>query len=72
ELAEAADPVALKKQLAQKYREDIANPYIAEEKGFIDEVIDPATTRLKVIRALQSLEKKSISIPKRKHGNIPL
>jgi propionyl-CoA carboxylase beta chain len=72
ELAEAADPAALKKQLAQKYRDDIANPYIAEEKGFIDEVIDPATTRLKVIRALQSLEKKSISIPKRKHGNIPL
>jgi propionyl-CoA carboxylase beta chain len=72
ELAEAADPVALKKELAQKYRNEIANPYIADEKGFIDEVIDPAYTRVKIIRALKSLEKKSVSIPRRKHGNTPL
>jgi propionyl-CoA carboxylase beta chain len=72
ELAEAADPVALKKELARKYREEIANPYVADDKGFIDEVIDPAYTRPKIIRALKSLEKKSVSMPRRKHGNMPL
>jgi acetyl-CoA carboxylase carboxyltransferase component len=72
ELAKASDPVALKKELAQEYRDEIANPYIADEKGFIDEVIDPAYTRTKIIKALKSLEKKSVSIPRRKHGNTPL
>lgn len=72
ELAESADPVSLKMELAQKYRNEIANPYIADEKGFIDEVIDPAYTRVKIIKALKSLEKKSVSIPRRKHGNTPL
>lgn len=72
ELATAENPSALKKELPQQYRTDIANPYIADEKGFIDEVIDPAVTRRKIIRALQSLDKKSVSIPRRKHGNTPL
>ena len=72
ELAAAEDPVALKKELLAQYREEVANPYIANEKGFIDEVIDPSVTRLKIIRVLQSLEKKSVSLPRRKHGNIPL
>lgn len=72
ELAAAEDPAALKKELAKKYRDEVANPYIADEKGFIDEVIDPAYTRLKIIRALKSLDKKSISLPRRKHGNTPL
>ena len=72
ELAAAEDPVALKKELLAQYREEVANPYIANEKGFIDEVIDPSVTRLKIIRVLKSLEKKSVSLPRRKHGNIPL
>jgi propionyl-CoA carboxylase beta chain len=72
ELASAADPQALKKELVKKYRDEIANPYIADEKGYIDEVIDPAVTRNKIYRALKMLEKKSISMPRRKHGNIPL
>lgn len=72
ELAAADDPVALKKDLLAQYRDEVANPYIANEKGFIDEVIDPAVTRQKVIRVLKSLEKKSVSLPRRKHGNIPL
>jgi propionyl-CoA carboxylase beta chain len=72
ELAESKNPAALKKELAQKYRNEIANPYIADEKGFIDEVIDPAHTRGKIILALKSLDKKSVSIPRRKHGNTPL
>ena len=72
ELAQAEDPAAFKKELTKKYREEIANPYFANDKGFIDEVIDPAQTRGKIIKALQSLEKKSVNVPRRKHGNIPL
>lgn len=72
ELAEAEDPVALKKELTEKYREEVTNPYIADEKGFIDEVIDPAQTRAKIISSLKILEGKTELRPKRKHGNLPL
>jgi propionyl-CoA carboxylase beta chain len=72
ELAEAEDPVALKKELVAKYREEVANPYIADEKGFVDEVIDPAMTRAKIFKVLKGLNKKSVSLPRRKHGNTPL
>ncbi|HQK36926.1 MAG TPA: acyl-CoA carboxylase subunit beta [Bacteroidales bacterium] len=72
ELAEAKDPKKLKKELATRYREEIANPYIADEKGFIDEVIDPADTRNKLITAFEALRKKHVTPPERKHGNIPL
>ena len=72
ELAASDDPVALKKELAGKYRNEIANPYIADERGFIDEVIDPAETRMKLIRAYEALETKFVTNPARKHGNIPL
>jgi len=72
ELSEAKDPVAMKKQLADKYRNEIANPYVADERGFIDEVIDPAHTRRKLIRAFEALETKYMDNPERKHGNIPL
>ena len=72
ELAESEDPVTLKKELTQKYREDVTNPYIADEKGFIDEVIDPAFTRSKIISALDALRRKTELRPKRKHGNMPL
>lgn len=72
ELAAADNPTELKTELTQKYRDEIANPYISDQRGFIDEVIDPAYTRLKIIRALKCLEKKTDAIPRRKHGNIPL
>lgn len=72
ELAQSDDPKALKAELVAKYRNEVANPYIADEKGFIDEVIDPAQTRAKVIGALRSLSKKTVGLPKRKHGNTPL
>ncbi|MDF1576622.1 MAG: acyl-CoA carboxylase subunit beta [Bacteroidales bacterium] len=72
ELESSDDPVAIKKELAAKYRNEIANPYVAEERGFIDEVIDPAQTRLKLIRAFEALETKQVDNPARKHGNIPL
>ncbi|MFO7658487.1 MAG: acyl-CoA carboxylase subunit beta [Bacteroidales bacterium] len=72
ELLESDDPAKLKKDLAVKYREEIANPYIADEKGYIDEVIDPAATRKKLISAFEALENKHVNVPSRKHGNIPL
>ncbi len=71
-LTESEDPEKLKKELAVKYREEIANPYVADEKGYIDEVIDPANTRKKLITAFEALENKHVSVPSRKHGNIPL
>ena len=72
ELQNAEDPKKLKKEFAAKYRHDIANPYIADEKGYIDEVIDPADTRNKLITAFKTLENKHVDQPARKHGNIPL
>ena len=72
DLEKSEDPVGMKKELAARYREEIANPYVADERGFIDEVIDPAYTRQKLIRAFKALETKFIDNPARKHGNIPL
>lgn len=72
ELAAAEDPIALKKKMTMQYREEVANPYIADEKGYIDEVIDPAFTRVKIINCLKALERKAELRPKRKHGNLPL
>jgi len=72
ELEASEGPAAMKKELAARYRNEIANPYVAEERGFIDEVVDPAETRLKLIRAFEALETKHVDNPARKHGNIPL
>ena len=55
-----------------EFRDRFANPYIAAEHGFVDEVIEPAQTRPKLIRALSLLENKRDTNPPRKHGNIPL
>jgi propionyl-CoA carboxylase beta chain len=71
DIEQSDDPVTQKQKLVDKYRHEVANPYIAEESGFIDEVIDPAYTRLKLIKVFQSLENKHVNIPQRKHGNIP-
>ncbi len=72
ELIESENPAKLKKELAKRYRDEIANPYVADEKGYIDEVIDPAETRRKLIFAFNALENKHVNRPSRKHGNIPL
>ena len=50
----------------------MANPFIADELGYIDEVIDPAVTRQKVISAFDALKNKWVKVPSKKHGNIPL
>lgn len=72
EIAEAADPA---KKLAEKeaeYAEKFATPYLAAERGFIDEVIEPGMTRIKLIKAFAMLENKVAKLPRKKHGNIPL
>jgi acetyl-CoA carboxylase carboxyltransferase component len=72
ELKEAADPAALKAQLAADYREKLANPYIAAERGFIDDVIEPRETRARLINGLEVFQNKRDNNPPKKHGNIPL
>jgi propionyl-CoA carboxylase beta subunit len=70
ELAAAGD--ALRGQKIAEFRERFANPFIAAERGFIDDVIEPHETRARVIRALRMLENKVDTMPRKKHGNIPL
>ncbi len=72
ELAAAADADAARTQKVEEYRERFANPFIAAEQGYIDDVIEPHETRPRVIRALEMLENKVDSMPRKKHGNIPL
>ena len=72
ELQEAADPAERRAELIEKYRQKFASPYIAAERGFVDEVIEPRTTRPKLIAALEMLDTKRESLPPKKHGNIPL
>ena len=72
DLAESDEPEALRAQLIDEYEERYANPYIAAERGFIDDVIDPAETRQILARALDLLRGKREELPKRKHGNVPL
>lgn len=72
ELKEAEDPAALKARLAAEYRERLANPYIAAQRGYIDDVIEPRETRARLINGLEVFQNKRDSNPPKKHGNIPL
>ncbi|MGZ3872614.1 MAG: acyl-CoA carboxylase subunit beta [Mucilaginibacter sp.] len=72
EISSAKDKEAKWKEMELKYSDIFANPYRAAERGFIDEVIEPAETRLKLIQAFKMLENKVVNNPKKKHGNIPL
>lgn len=72
ELESSANPDELKKELVKKYRDKVANPFIADENGYIDEVIDPAITRKKIISAFNALNNKWVKVPARKHGNMPM
>jgi propionyl-CoA carboxylase beta chain len=56
----------------REYREKFANPFVAAERGYIDEVIEPRDTRRRLIQALEILQNKRDSNPPKKHGNIPL
>jgi len=72
DIERAADPAAMRAEKVAEFREKFANPYVAAEKGYVDEVILPRTTRRKLIQALATLEGKRETLPRRKHGNIPL
>jgi propionyl-CoA carboxylase beta chain len=71
-IKESKDPQAIKSELVEAYNEKFANPNIAAELGFVDEVIFPRETREKVLKALSFLETKRDYLPAKKHGNIPL
>ncbi len=72
ELAEANDPAARRAELVDEYTEKYANPYAAAERGYVDDVIDPAETRIKIVAGLAMLRTKREELPRRKHGNMPL
>jgi len=72
EIQESSDPEKMLAEKELEYREKFANPYLAAERGYIDEVIFPKETRLRLIQSLQMLENKVDQNPKKKHGNIPL
>jgi acetyl-CoA carboxylase carboxyltransferase component len=72
EILASADPVARKAELVEEYTERFSNPYQAAERGYVDDVIDPAETRAKLIVSLDLLRSKREELPQRKHGNVPL
>ncbi len=72
DLVAAANPVAKRKELVAQYTARFANPYVAAERGYIDDVIEPRETRRELIRGLQLCLRKTVERPPRKHGNIPL
>ena len=63
---------AVRQEKEAEYKEQFANPYEAAARGYVDEVIRPSDTRVKVIQALRMLRNKVDTLPKKKHGNIPL
>jgi propionyl-CoA carboxylase beta chain len=72
DLMAAADKDAVYRQKVDEFRERFANPFIAAERGFIDDVIEPHETRPRIVRALRMLANKVDNSPRKKHGSIPL
>jgi propionyl-CoA carboxylase beta chain len=72
DLQKADDPDALRRQKVEEFREKFANPYIAADRGFIDAIIEPRTTRRRIIAGLEMTRTKRDKNPPKKHGNIPL
>ena len=72
QIKEAKDPEAERQKLIAEYEERFANPYVAAEIGYVDEVIEPAMTRKRIIDSLEILKNKKDTNPPKKHGNIPL
>jgi propionyl-CoA carboxylase beta chain len=72
EISKAKDPEAALAEKEAEFRERFANPYTAAERGYVDDVIEPKTTRPRLIRAFNMLETKRDQNPAKKHGNIPL
>ncbi len=72
EISRASNQQELRAEKVQEFKEKFANPFVAAERGYIDDVILPRETRPRVIRALRMLENKVDTLPRKKHGNIPL
>ena len=72
EISSADDPETKRAELIASYSEHLLNPYVAAERGYVDAVIDPRDTRVRLLRSLEMLRSKRESIPQRKHGNVPL
>jgi len=72
EINESENPEAMLAEKEKLYRDKFAHPYLAAERGYIDEIIRPKDTRFRLIQSLQILENKVDENPKKKHGNIPL
>ncbi len=72
EITASDDPEALTKKLIEEYEKKFSNPYISASLGYIDDVIEPKETRLRLIQSLKMLENKQSKLPRKKHGNIPL
>ena len=72
EISESKDPKQKRAELVEHYRKKFSNPYIAASKGYLDDIIEPKTTRERLISELKSIYRKREIRPKRKHGNIPL
>jgi propionyl-CoA carboxylase beta chain len=72
EIAGAADPAAMRAEKVAEFNERFASPFVAAEEGFIDDVISPRETRPRLIKGLRMLENKVDTMPRKKHGNIPL
>jgi acetyl-CoA carboxylase carboxyltransferase component len=72
EIEKADDPVRRRSELIAEYQRKFATPYVAAERGFVDDVIEPAETRPRLIKALRMLSTKRETVPARKHGNMPL
>ncbi len=72
EIAAAEDPEAKRRELVEDYVRRFSNPYVAAERGYVDDVIEPNETRRKLVAGLEMLRSKRETIPQRKHGNMPL
>ncbi|NMA03561.1 MAG: methylmalonyl-CoA carboxyltransferase, partial [Clostridiales bacterium] len=72
EIAESEDPQSARLEKIEQYKEEISTPYRAAERGFVDDIIEPSTTKFRVADALNMLASKRKSRPARKHGNLPL
>jgi propionyl-CoA carboxylase beta chain len=72
EIKAAEDAAERRRELVSEYEDRFSNPYVAAERGYVDDVIEPAETRPKLIKALRMLKTKREQVPPRKHGNIPL
>ncbi|NQV07144.1 methylmalonyl-CoA carboxyltransferase, partial [bacterium] len=72
DIADSDDPEAKRVELIEDYERQFSNPYVAAERGLVDEVIQPRETRYRLIQAFDMLRSKRGSLPPKKHGNIPL